>query len=151
MSNTLNFRIEPLFGWPSIVPHVDGTSLPNLVSAYEARNCYAPTGNYGGLPAYGFAYGPLEPYFLGQAADDFWTEIGGIYLLGCLHCGEVGCWPLVAEVKCSTDHVVWTRFQQPHRPERDYARFGPFVFEKQSYLEQIRILTAMLDRSARYI
>jgi hypothetical protein len=29
--------------------------------------------------------------------------------------------------------VVWDRFKQPHRPERDYSLFGPFVFNAAQY------------------
>ncbi|MDR3528676.1 MAG: hypothetical protein P4L57_15505 [Rhizomicrobium sp.] len=130
------------------MPVIDQTALADLVSAYETETGYTPTDNYGGLLANGFNYGPLEPYFLGQSADAYWAELGGIYLLGCRDCGDVGCWPLIAEVKSTADRVMWMNFQQPHRPERDYSGFGPFVFDKQSYVSEIREATARLDRTA---
>jgi hypothetical protein len=151
MQSIVKFRVELVFGSPSIMPVVDGTSLADCVSAYEIRKGYAPTGNYAGFFANGFGYGPLEPYLLGQAAGDYWREIGGIYLLACRHCGEVGCWPLIAKVTSESDFVTWNAFRQPHRPQRDYTGFGPFVFERRSYTDEIRELIAALDHNARHL
>lgn len=144
MPNLLSFRIEPLAGAQSLLPLVDGASLADLVSSFEAKHDYGPTGSYRGfIPSY-FSYGPLEPYFLGAAASDYWADIGGIYLLGC-KCGEVGCWPLVARVTVSGEDVMWSDFAQPHRPARDYTEFGPFVFDKVHYLAAVRAVAAKFD------
>jgi len=32
----------------------------------------------------------------------------------------------------------WAAFKQPHRPQRNYDAFGPFVFEKGQYEEAVR-------------
>lgn len=29
--------------------------------------------------------------------------------------------------------MIWSDFEQPFRPNRDYAGFGPFVFERSTY------------------
>jgi hypothetical protein len=143
MSNVLSFRIEPLAGAQSVLPLIDGASLAVLVNSFETQHDYGPTGAYRGfIPSY-FSYGPLEPYFLGEAASGYWASIGGIYLLGC-KCGDVGCWPLVARVTVSGEDVTWSNFAQPHRPARDYSGFGPFVFDKRSYLAAVRAVAAEL-------
>lgn len=54
-------------------------------------------------------------------------------LLVC-ECGEPGCWPLLADVRLTPAHVVWSQFEQPHRDEESgagqwrYEGLGPFVF-----------------------
>jgi hypothetical protein len=65
-------------------------------------------------------------------------KLGDIYLLGC-QCGEVGCWPLTTRVTVNNNRVLWDSFRQPHR-ERDYSRFGPFVFDLDQYRNAVALL-----------
>lgn len=128
------------------MPVIDGKSLASFVSEFENRNGYSHKLEYGGLDPGGFQYGPLEPYFLGSAASDYWTELDGIYLLGCRDCGNVGCWPLVASVTAVEHLVVWTNFRQPHRTLWDYSGFGPFNFEISAYVDAIRNVVDEIQR-----
>jgi hypothetical protein len=141
LRNVLSFEIKPNEdGAPSIMPCVDGVPLAALVTAYEEQNGFQPFGGYGGLIPEYFRYGPLDKYFLGQtSASGFWAEIEGVYLLGC-RCGEVGCWPLRGKIELAGSDVIWRDFQQPHRPQRDYSRFGPFVFVWTDYERVLRQL-----------
>ena len=87
-----------------------------------------------GLPTDGFNYGPFDQYFMGRPVDpEYWNELGGIYLLACNGCGDVGCWPLVSRIRQVGSSVIWDRFYQPHRKAWDYSNFGPFVFDAQEY------------------
>lgn len=89
--------------------------------------------SYGGLVPASYRFGPMPAHFM--KVDE------PIFVLGC-DCGEVGCWPLLASVKLSTDAVSWADFVQPHRKGRDYSAFGPFSFG----LSQYKIALTQLER-----
>lgn len=131
--HSISFLIAPLDNHDdviSLIPEVDGTPLTRLLEDYERMRGYEPAGGYGGLIPSWFNYGPLERYFMGENSDEIWRQ--GYYLLGCV-CGEVGCWPLVTRIELEEQQVIWREFCQPFRPERDYASFGPFKFDRQQY------------------
>lgn len=130
---TISFKIQPFEGACSITPQLDGTSLVELISSFEREMAFDIAGGYGGLIPRWFDYGPLDRYFFGDfKPDSYFAKKGCIYLLGC-DCGEVGCWPLSAQVELGDDSVKWANFSQEHRPERDYSNFGPFVFNADQY------------------
>ena len=137
---TLSFSIRPFEGTHAITPYVNGKSLVEVVSAFEREQCFDPVGGYGGLIPEWFNYGPLDRYFLGDfEPNTYFANIGRVYLLGC-ECGEVGCWPLSAHIKTEGDSVMWTTFRQPHRPQRDYSAFGPFIFDADLYRQAVATL-----------
>ena len=116
-----------------MVPAISGTSLIDLITDFEVRSGFDPAGGYGGLVPQHFDFGSLADYFSCKFDDSsLWTRLGGIWVLGC-DCGEVGCWPLECKVSIDADRVHWTNFRQPHRPERDYSTFGPFLFDAHPY------------------
>jgi hypothetical protein len=127
-----------------IVPYVDGIALAERVESFEKANGFTPSGGYGGLIPPRFRYGPLDRYLLGETEEQsYWAEIGGIYVLVC-ECGEAGCWPLECRVRATERDVVWTEFRQPHRPQRDYSAFGPFIFDRAEYDRKlVQLLTEM--------
>lgn len=145
MQNTLTFDVQNFEADAvSITPCIDGVRLSNLVAEYEIENSFVPSGGYGGIIPEYFNYGPLDQYFLGHNEHwEFWTEIGGIYVLGC-DCGEVGCWPLECGISISAKEITWRNFRQPHRSERDYSKFGPYVFDRAQYEEELRFLLATM-------
>lgn len=149
VTNRIEFQVEILFNTPAVTPCVEGVRLPDLLKAYERDSGFPDVGGYAGLVVSGFKYGPLNRYFLGQPEKpDYWNELGGIYLLGCGDCGDVGCWPLVCSVEQQGPNIVWNKFRQPHRPKWDYATFGPFVFSRESYtfaLENLAVDLAGLN------
>jgi hypothetical protein len=134
-NNRLTFHIEQmeigLDTFQDITPHIDGTSLIDLVGDFETGAGYKPAGGYRGIVPMNFKLGPLETYYLGTS-DDQWPAPGTAWLLGC-DCGEAGCCPLAAEVIATPDHVSWSGFSQPHRPQWDYSTFGPFTFDRAEY------------------
>lgn len=137
---TLSFVIQPFEGTLSVTPAVNGSLLSDLVLGFEQEHYFEPAGGYGGLVPTWFDYGPLHSYFFGDfAPGSYFAEQGSIYLLGC-QCGEVGCWPLCGNVHRKNSQIVWTHFQQPHRPERDYSQFGPYVFAESQYLDALATL-----------
>ncbi|MGZ2484006.1 hypothetical protein ACVITL_002529 [Rhizobium pisi] len=139
MKNVLSFKFENIAeGTVAIVPCVDGVGLDQLVADFERAAGYAdPAGGYGGLVPSHFRFGSLLSYFLGQ--EEPLGEQGKIYVLSC-ECGEVGCWPLIADVRLHQDKVIWSGFRQPHRPKRNYECFGPFEFERAQYEEAVDAL-----------
>ena len=139
MKNVLSFKLENIAeGTVAIVPCVDGVGLDRLVTDFERAAGYAdPAGGYGGLVPSHFRIGPLLSYFLGR--EEPLGEQGTIYALSC-ECGEVGCWPLIADVRLHHDKVIWGGFHQPHRPKRNYANFGPFEFGRAQYEEAVEAL-----------
>lgn len=149
MPNIISFEIVKIDGGAlSVVPCIDGTPLTLLVTEFEEANGYTdPAGGYGGIvPSY-FNYGPLLPYFCGQASSEGISDKpGDIFVLGC-QCGEVGCWPLITSVKSVKDGYEWSAFRQPHRPERSYDGLGSFVFEKVQYEAVVRGAVLRLKQS----
>ncbi|MGV9413517.1 hypothetical protein ACWDOP_26760 [Nocardia sp. NPDC003693] len=121
-----------------VVPRVDGVLLTDLVDMFELSAGMEPArGMYGGI----VLRGPVE-----VLADSFRGNAPGatgskVPLLGC-ECGETGCWPLPAAVTVTEDLVVWDRFEQPFRPGRDYAGFGPFRFARGQYEDALRDLVS---------
>ena len=136
----VSFSVQPFEGTISITPVVDGTPLPEIVAAFEREQGFEPAGGYGGLIPEWFNYGALDKYFLGDfEKDSYFSRMDRVYLLGC-QCGEVGCWPLIARIRTEGESVVWDSFEQPHRKDRDYSGFGPFVFDPEQYREAIAAL-----------
>jgi hypothetical protein len=134
---SVSFSVEELVEYNpavySVTPAINGTPLTQLITAFESGQQFEPAGGYGGLVPQFFDYGPLDRYLVGDCAPgSYWDDLDGIYVLGC-DCGEVGCWPLLCRVTVDVETVVWDGFKQPHRPERDYSRFGPFVFDAAQY------------------
>jgi hypothetical protein len=122
-----------------VEPHVDGRGLVSLVTDFETSQGFTPEGGYGGLVLFGF--GDLNAYFRGEREP--WG--GQVILLGC-DCGEWGCWPQRAQVTLRGSTASWTDFAQPHRPERDYSRFGPFEFDADDYLAAVDEVAALVSR-----
>lgn len=146
-TRVVGFRVSPrahLAGVLEVVPTVDGVSLTDLVHRFE-RDAAIETreSSYGGLiPSY-FRFGPMDQHYLaGETA--FRTDRGKVPLLGC-DCGEWGCWPLKARIEATPTDVRWDEFEQPHRPQRDYSTFGPFVFSREQYDRALAGLVAALD------
>jgi hypothetical protein len=109
---------------------IDGRDLVDLVRPIELPFATAEghpdiAGGYDGLLPHDWVDLP-ERYGDGRAA-----------LLACAGCGEPGCWPLRARVDADPDKVTWSDFQQPHRPDWSYASFGPFVFDRAQYDEEV--------------
>ena len=122
---------------------MDGVPLPELVATFERERRFEPVGGYGGLIPEYFKYGDLDRYFLGDFEEgSYFARLNRVYLLGC-QCGEVGCWPLIARVKAEGQSVVWDSFEQPHRRDRDYSAFGPFVFDEKQYRQAVAVLSSM--------
>lgn len=145
MQNHISFEIEQLFGSLVVTPFIDGSPLPDLVKAFELRCGFPDVGNYAGIIPSGFKYGPLDRYFLGSPlAPSYWEELGGFYVLGCAHCGDVGCWPLICSITRLHGDVMWSKFRQPHRPKWDYTNFGPFIFDGDNYSSALEKLMADL-------
>lgn len=148
---TLGFSIGPLHEGDSIsptlalTPILNGTLLTELVSSFEAEHFEPPIGGYGGLVPAFFRHPPLSRYFFGDWGEENQCEDPGqIYVLGCA-CGEVGCWPLVCRIRLVGHTVVWDSFRQPHRPARNYLKFGPFVFNAEQYRQAVADLEADLS------
>jgi hypothetical protein len=90
---------------------------------------FDPTGGYAGPVLDNYRFGDLGLYLAGQQQPRPGARVP---LLGC-ECGEWGCWPLLATVTIADGIAEWSDFGQPHRPERDYSRFGPLRFVEADY------------------
>ena len=147
--STLSFSIQPFEEVLGITPVVNGVPLTEMVLKFEIDERFEPTGGYGGLIPQWFKYGPLDHYFLGKFEGNVDSVGSGrIYLLGCGECGDVGCWPLTARITADLESVIWDCFHQPHRPQRDYSKFGPFVFEAHQYREAVAAICFAVSSQA---
>jgi hypothetical protein len=117
---------------------VDGKSPSSKVAEFEAANGYTDlAGGYGGLVPEYFNFGPLLVYFCGQAGQGGCDMDREIHVLAC-DCGEVGCRPLMTSVRRLGTSYRWSAFDQPHRPQRNYQAFGPFIFEQHQHENAVR-------------
>jgi hypothetical protein len=142
MASTLAFELEPFEEDDSVftvVPVIDGNGLTDLIHRFERD---------AGMEKRDTSYAGLIPAFFrfGTAAEHYLSTDKKIPILGC-ECGEWGCWPLMARIHADEHGVVWTDFEQPHRPRRDYSAFGPFGFERSAYDEALRELALRWDQS----
>ena len=143
-NDAIQFLVQPSPNYGSdppaeIAPIVNGLHLSDLIEQFEQSLGFKPAGGYGGIVLDYFWQGSLMDYFLGAKGHDYWERIGKITLLACGGCGDEGCWPLEAKVDVSESHVKWSNFGQPHRNDRDYSEFGPFVFGRPEYEKAVEI------------
>ena len=132
--------------WRDKVLHVlvNGKDLASLIKSVEAPFAAAEgnpniAGDYDGLPT--SEIGSARHHYLGspQPVLDY-AEM--TVLLGCT-CGIVDCWPLLAKVAVDSQTVTWSEFRQPHRMSDStagewlYDDFGPFVFDRRKYEEEL--------------
>ncbi len=117
------------------MPLVDGVPLVDLVTSFEERRGYDPAGGYDGISVSSF-----DPVAVRASAG-----AEQVWLLGC-DCGDAGCWPLAATLERVGDLVLWSAFEQPHRPAWDYDGFGPFRFAASQYDEAVRAIVQQLGR-----
>ncbi|MGC4748407.1 hypothetical protein ACLQ28_22540 [Micromonospora sp. DT201] len=150
LNRKVRFEIRPWGGGPDpareLLPYVDNVSLVDLVSGYEHAAGHDVPGQYAGIVLDHFNFGDLTGYLTGRPDSAYWARKGAIALLGC-DCGEVGCWPLQAQVVTTDDVVRWRGFVQPHRPKRDYGDFGPFVFRRNQYERAVLEAAAAMPSS----
>jgi len=123
---TFTLEIKARRNYIRITPVVDGTSLRELVTAYETSHSFETAGGYAGVV---LGYRSAADHFLGERLRN--GRI--VQLLGCDCCDGSGCWPLECRIRITNDQVLWTSFRQPHRSERDYSGFGPFAFSATHY------------------
>ncbi|MFC9693886.1 hypothetical protein ACFTSF_35360 [Kribbella sp. NPDC056951] len=129
----VGFELRPWEdGGTEFVPLVNGVSLVELIARYERGEGLDPAGGYSGQVLHTAAFSSLRKYLLGAPSTQY-------ALLGCI-CGDTGCWPLQARIHADADTVTWDSFCQPHRPERDYSGFGPFVFDRSQYDKALQLL-----------
>jgi len=141
--STLSFVIEPpeeRAQYLSVTPVVNGVRLTKLVESYDLRIGNLPAGGFAGLVRRSLNFGAWDHYFTAEAPSRK-IQRASVYLLGCI-CGEVSCWPLVARIVRDGELIIWDRFRQPNRPERDYSSFGPFRFEVDQYRQTVADLAS---------
>ncbi|GAB3944214.1 hypothetical protein GCM10029976_067960 [Kribbella albertanoniae] len=127
----VGFELRPWEdGGSEFVPLVNGVSLVELITRYERGEGLDPAGGYAGLVLDNFS--SIRGYLVGEPSTPY-------ALLGC-NCGDMGCWPLQAQIHADADTVTWDSFRQPHRPDWDYSGFGPFVFDRAQYDEALQLL-----------
>lgn len=141
LTRKVRFEIRPWGQGPDpareLLPYVDNVSLVDMVSGFEHASGHDVPGAYAGIVLDHFNFGDLTAYLTGRSDSAYRSRRGVIALLGC-DCGEVGCWPLEAQVITTEDSVMWRGFSQPYRPQRDYGDFGPFVFRRNHYERAVR-------------
>lgn len=126
---------------------IDGVDLVDLVRAHEKPFAAAEgkpdlAGSYRGLHP-GNERDPDHSGFLGTRP---WDEAGRGIVLGCLD-SELVSWPLLCRVVVGERAVTWSDFRQLYRVGHflipdiwDYSDFGPFVFDREQYLEAVSVL-----------
>jgi hypothetical protein len=149
MANAITFDIERRvddLGQLEFVPVVDGVKLTDRIHSFERETGMETRDrSYAGLiPAF-FRFGPAADHYL---ADTAAGGDGRIVLLGCGDCGEWGCWPLTVGLVVADQTVTWQGFMQPHRPDRDYGGFGPFVFDRSDYVRAVDSVAAAWDEAS---
>lgn len=143
MTNTIEFRPitvrynEGQWVEQCAAIYIDGTNFKDIITNWEKANSID---NH---------HKEVALYLLNKALAehvDLSLDESGSLLYSCV-CGEWGCWPFYACDKEEGDTIVWDKFKQWHRPEWDYSNFGPFVFDKKQYCEQLRKLQELIKES----
>lgn len=129
-NQTMNGKVFPI-----VLAQVDSVPFTDLVAAFETSQGWSPTGGYAGLDTAMRSYCPWIDYFKGYCGSLGHNE-EKTALLVC-QCGVYTCWPLLAAIETDYETMTWSRFEQPHRPERDYSAFGPFTFDWQEYIDAL--------------
>jgi hypothetical protein len=145
--NKISFLLAEIDGSAvSVTPCIDGRSLAELIAEFERSSGYTdPAGGYGGLVPANFNFGDFPRYFCGDAGNQRERDNDReIYVLSC-ECGELGCWPLMTAVTRVEAGYQWSTFRQPHRPQRNYEPFGPFVFDKKQYESAVHELALKFE------
>jgi hypothetical protein len=140
LPNLIEFRAERILSSPGVQPWIDGVPLAEMAKAFEVRWDKASQWGYAGIIPHYFNLGPLDEYFLGRPGGRYFASLGGIHLLTCGGCGEIGCWSLVCSVDVTDANVTWRGFRHPNRKAWDYTGFGPFVFDRAQYRDALRAL-----------
>jgi hypothetical protein len=89
---------------------------------------------------------PPSMHLDGKPEDDWYTYKGRVEVLSCGACGGSWCWPLSVRIEVRQESIVWRDFVQPHRddpciqPVWDYSGFGPFMFDRAEYEQEIKRL-----------
>lgn len=109
---------------------IDGRDLVDLVRPIELPFAAAE-----GHPDIAGAYDGLLPSDWLELPEQYGDD-GRVALLACT-CGEIGCWPLRARIEEDDETVTWSDFQQPHRAGWSYDSFGPFVFVRSQYYDEV--------------
>jgi hypothetical protein len=128
----------------TIVPFVNGQSLPDLLRAVErpfAEREGQPSlaGSYAGLDA-GAVRWPTRHYL---GAPVLRLARTSTVVLGCT-CGDWGCWPFAVEVSVDGSTVTWTGYRHGFR-DSDYRALRPFTFPRAEY-EHAVMATAARER-----
>jgi len=138
----IDFNVDPFEDEPDchvVMPAIDGVSLAELVEEFERRQEFEPSGRIRrpcpGALSLRTRFGALR--WGGRHV----CRNGRVPLLGC-SCGEWGCWPLLARITATDEHVTWSDFRQPNRPDRDYSAFGSFVFDRGDYFDAVDAISA---------
>ena len=123
---------------PTLVPHLDGVPLPDLVRKAElpfARGEGKPdlAGRYVGLSKDQVRW--PSRHYLGNPVLS-WFGDGDTVLLGC-GCGDWGCWPFTAIVRVTADTVTWSGYRTGHR-DWDYRELREIAFDRFQYEEALR-------------
>jgi hypothetical protein len=156
--NILSITLEQVVAgdgnsYPSIQISIDGMKLQEL-----AKNHELPFAQREGHPDIAGGYLGLDVeatnrnIFLGEAEFDYGEDSNKVALMECV-CGCPGCWPLAVRITKTSNTVLWSDFEQPHRgPDSagghwDYTGFGPFEFDLEQYLNEIAKLSERAEPS----
>ena len=126
--------------WSSLVEiDINGISLLDMIQKIElpfASKDEQPelAGHYEYLPR--DAVVPPSMHLFGEPEEIYWVDDEKVAVLFC-ECGDPGCWPLIVRIKVEDNQVIWSDFEQPHRPDWDYTELGPFTFNRAQYEEQL--------------
>ena len=106
---------------------VDGEDLLSLVRQVEEPYAAAEQ-----APSLAGRYQALLAEVLLEKPSYFLRGDAKVALYRCI-CGCDICWPLLVRISSTRDLVVWSEFEQPHRPAWRYQRLGPLVFTRRDY------------------
>jgi hypothetical protein len=116
--------------------YINGEDLISLVRQFELRFDKNLAGDYMGIDPED-AFLP-STHLLGKPTKLYnQFEKGKVPILECGGCCVPGCWPFLAKITVKDDVVIWSDFEQPHRPEWSYEGFGPFIFDREQYLQAL--------------
>jgi hypothetical protein len=133
----------PIGEWTVLDIRLNGSRLQEMVRAVEASQATGSAkestpGAYMGLPPQPDTF-PIRR-LLGEPIVHTSSGVSRRTTLLRCTCGDIGCWPLQADVEVSDHTVTWSSFISA-KEEWDLGSIGSFVFDRDQYEQSLSAAT----------
>lgn len=112
--------------WKIAIPYINGISLIDILREIELKYDSKIAGEYDGKE--------ITDFIKDLDCENI-TNTEKKSLVICT-CGFEGCWCLLANIQRNNNFVIWSNFEQNHRPEWKYDDLKEFKFDSFAYSKE---------------